>query len=256
MNFLLCLLLSTTLAAFALWKKSMTPGGTLLAWLLCLWISYEGGLPAFLILAVTFLLVIAAGKLAGKRSDPYNVRKKNGARDAWRVLCNVGVAACALIPYALWKDHRFLYVYAAVMAESLADSLASKAGPLTRYATVDICTFRKISPGLSGGVSLLGTLSGLLGACIIAVLCTGFPTATLKIAATVAMTGFAGCLFDSVLGSVVQVKYLCTVCGMLVERDMHCGTAAIPCRGVRFITNDAVNILSNFFTFLLAAAVL
>ena len=176
--------------------------------------------------------------------------------DAWRVLCNVGVAACALIPYALWKDHRFLYVYAAVMAESLADSLASKAGPLTRYATVDICTFRKISPGLSGGVSLLGTLSGLLGACIIAVLCTGFPTATLKIAATVAMTGFAGCLFDSVLGSVVQVKYLCTVCGMLVERDMHCGTAAIPCRGVRFITNDAVNILSNFFTFLLAAAVL
>ena len=233
MNFLLCLLLSTTLAAFALWKKSMTPGGTLLAWLLCLWISYEGGLPAFLILAVTFLLV-----------------------DAWRVLCNVGVAACALIPYALWKDHRFLYVYAAVMAESLADSLASKAGPLTRYATVDICTFRKISPGLSGGVSLLGTLSGLLGACIIAVLCTGFPTATLKIAATVAMTGFAGCLFDSVLGSVVQVKYLCTVCGMLVERDMHCGTAAIPCRGVRFITNDAVNILSNFFTFLLAAAVL
>ena len=76
MNFLLCLLLSTTLAAFALWKKSMTPGGTLLAWLLCLWISYEGGLPAFLILAVTFLLVIAAGKLAGKRSDPYNVRKK------------------------------------------------------------------------------------------------------------------------------------------------------------------------------------
>ena len=43
MNFLLCLLLSTTLAAFALWKKSMTPGGTLLAWLLCLWISYKGG---------------------------------------------------------------------------------------------------------------------------------------------------------------------------------------------------------------------
>ena len=70
MSLPLALLLSTALAGLALWKKALTPAGTLLAWAMCRAICRIGGLPAFLILAVTFLATVAADRLAGKRADP------------------------------------------------------------------------------------------------------------------------------------------------------------------------------------------
>ena len=80
------------------------------------------------------------------------------------------VAAFAAGLYWLTEYRGFMFVYAAVMAESLADSVASKIGPLTDGRTVDICTFRPAQAGISGAVSLAGTLAALMGSMCIGLL--------------------------------------------------------------------------------------
>lgn len=251
MAYLPALLLSSSLAGLALWRRALTLGGTLLAFALCLLITAAGGGTAFAVLAVTLLGTVAADRFAGERKDPFSVRRKSGSRDAVRVLCNVGLAGGAMLLCALTGKDGFLIAYAGVMAESLADSLASKLGPLSKAPPRDFCTFRPIPPGLSGGVSILGTASELLGAAVIAgvfALGTGRTNVLLVITAA----GFLGAMFDSLLGSRAQAKYRCPVCGQITERETHCGEATQLVSGAKWMNNDAVNFLSNLFSLLLA----
>ncbi len=252
MSLPLALLLSSALAGLALWKRALTPVGTLLAWAMCLAICRIGALPAFFILAVTFLATVAADCLAGKRADPSGLRRKSGRRDAVRVLCNVGVGTAMILLFGITAEPRFLLAYAAVMAESLSDSLASKLGPLGKGKTVDICSFREVGVGLSGGISGAGSAAAALGVALIGALCLLFPGADGKTALLVTLLGFLGCLFDSVLGSLIQVKYRCPACGALTERESHCGVPGKVERGWRRVNNDTVNLLSNLFAAALA----
>lgn len=249
MNFFLAVLVSSALAGLAWYKKALTLSGIVTAWFLCIVISFFGGWSAFSILAVTFILVVAADKFAGKKADPNGVRQKSGARDACRVLCNVTFPALAMLLYGISRKELYLFVYSVVIAESLSDSLASKFGPLTNGRTVDICTFRETSPGLSGGISLYGSLTALVGALIIGAMSAVFQLQICRYAIFAALLGFIGCLFDSLLGSAAQVKYICPVCGTVSERSMHCGVKATVCKGLKPINNDAVNLCSNAFVF-------
>ncbi len=246
---------STALAVLALITGALTLRGTALAWVFCIVISFSGGLPAFAVLAAVFLLTAAASKLAGKRADPYNVRRKSGARDIDRVFCNVGIAALAARLYWLTDCRGFMFAYAAVMAESLADSVASKIGPLTNGRTIDICTFKPMQGGISGGVSLAGSLAALIGSICIGLLWLLSSRCGRGEAALVAAVGFIGCMFDSVLGSCAQVRYRCTCCGKVMELDEHCGAACIKEKGIVWMNNDAVNLLSNIFALVMALAV-
>lgn len=245
------LLLSTALAALALWRGALTPGGTALAWALCAAVTALGGGTAFAVFAVTLLLTAAADRFAGGRADPNGVRRKSGSRDVWRVACNVGIASAAMLAFGLTKNDMFRAGFCAVMAESLADSLASKLGPLSRSAPRDICIGRPVPTGLSGGVSGVGTLAELLGAAAVAaVSAAGYRS--LRLFFVTCAAGFLGAMFDSVLGSRVQIRYRCAVCGGVTERETHCGTPTERLRGLAWMTNDAVNLLSNAFSLALA----
>ena len=247
------LLLSTALAVPALLKKALTPGGTLLAWALCLVITFAGGLSAFGVLAAVFTLTVLADRDAGRRADPAGVRRKAGTRDAARVFCNVGTGGAAMALYLTTGRGVFALAYAAVMAEALADSLASKIGPLSKRPPVDILTLRPVQAGLSGGVSILGFAASAAGAAAVGGIWLA-GTGDVQNGLLAAGLGFAGAVFDSFLGSAVQVKYRCRVCGAVTERAEHCGQAAALLKGMRRINNDAVNFLSGAAVF--AAAIL
>lgn len=240
------LLLSSALAAAALWRRALTPGGTALAWALCTVITALGGGTAFAVLAVTLLGTVAADRFAG-------VRRKSGSRDALRVACNVGVAGISLAVFGLTGNAALRVGFCAVMAESLADSLASKLGPLSKAPPRDICTGRPIPTGLSGGVTLLGTGAELLGAALVAGV-SGVGYRSGRLFCIVLAAGFLGAVCDSVLGSCLQVKYRCAVCGAVTEREAHCGAPTAHLRGLRCVSNDAVNLLSNLCSLALALA--
>ncbi len=246
------LLLSTTLTAVAAFKRALTKTGLVLAWTCCLIITYFGGITAFSILAATLFFTVLSDKIAGKRADPKGIRRKSGARDHVRVFCNVGVGTLAMTLCGITGEHSFYLIYAAVMAGSLADSLASKFGPLAKTLPFDICTLRRTEVGISGGVTLLGLGSSLIGGVLIGCIYTLGSSFNFTNGVLIAGCGLVGSVADSVLGSLAQVKYKCPICKMVTERENHCGMPTTAIRGVRWVNNDMVNFLNNVTVFLLA----
>ncbi len=245
---LFSLLAASALAGLAAWRRALTPGGLLLAWALAWVIGLCGGWSGFLALAATFIFTVAAGKISGARRVRVEERlhAKTGPRDAMQIFCNVFVGTAALLLFRITAYRGFLWAYGGAMAASLSDSMASELGVLSRRKPRDILTWKPVQPGLSGGVTALGFGMSALGAALIALVFAlpsdgpGFP-AFLDVTAA----GFFAAVCDSALGSGVQVKYRCAVCGALTEKPVHCGAAGTEERGFRFMTNDAVNFCNN-----------
>jgi uncharacterized membrane protein len=109
-----------------------------------------------------------------------------------------------------------------------------------------------VEKGSSGGMSILGTSSALLASCIIASLSLAFYEITFIDAIIISLAGFLGSVFDSFLGSLIQAKYECSVCGKTVEESIHCGKSAKKTSGISFVDNNVVNFLSTAFSSALA----
>lgn len=251
---ILALVLSSLLAAVAGVQKALTPKALVLAWLCALVITYCGGVSSFAILAATFIVTVLAGKIGkNRRAFEKSIHEKSGARDAKQIICNVGMGTVLLFLGWLLKEPRLKLAYAAVMAASLADSLASELGVLSKADPVDICTLKKTQRGLSGGVTGWGFASSLLGAALIAAI---YVLANREGFLFITICGFAGALADSILGSLLQVKYRCSVCGAVTERTSHCEQTTVRIRGFSAVTNDGVNLMCNVFVGILAVLLL
>jgi uncharacterized protein (TIGR00297 family) len=174
---------------------------------------------------------------------------KGGARDAWQVLANGGIATLCAVGAGFAQtarhpnDARRLWIagFAGAYAAATADTWGTEIGTLGRGAPRSILTGRLIAPGLSGGITAWGTLAELAGAWWIGV-CT---LATLGSAAVfwpVVAGGVIGALADSLLGASVQELRACPTCARTCETDPHvCGTPTTLVRGMRGFSNDLVN---------------
>lgn len=254
-NIWLSLILSTALAGLALWRRAITYPGTALAWCFSVIIAYCAGTAGFCALAATLVFTLVAGKISGKTREKAEkkLHAKHGRRDSIQIFCNVGTSAAMAAIYALTEREAFLCASGAALAASLADSMASELGILSKTPPRDICTLRRVQPGISGGVSALGLAMSALGAVIIAAVCLGHGRG-FAFCALIAVSGFLAALVDSALGSVVQAKYRCPVCGALTEKKIHCGEAGALEKGLRFVDNDMVNFLNNLSGAVLALA--
>ena len=105
---------------------------------------------------------------------------------------------------------------------------------------------------MSGGMSLLGTVAAAFGASLMMLFGYSRLGGSWLLLLIGGISAFAGCIFDSFLGSLVQEKYRCAVCGKLTEKDSHCGKPAAHVRGLRGIDNDTVNFCSSLFAAVLA----
>jgi uncharacterized protein (TIGR00297 family) len=90
------------------------------------------------------------------------------------------------------------------IATATADTLASEVGVVKQPRL--ITTFKKVPPGTDGGISIVGTAAGIIGAGIIGVAAyiLGIfpdPYTTLKISI---IAGTVGCFVDSILGAVLE----------------------------------------------------
>jgi len=144
---------------------------------------------------------------------------------------------CALL--ALFVDHRYAFAFAGAFAAATADTWGTEIGTLVRGAPRSILTMRPVAPGLSGGITLAGTLAELAGA-----LALGATALLVRPDAfvPVACAGIVGALADSLLGASLQSLRWCPNCKRSTEREPHaCGANTRPIRGLAWFGNDAVN---------------
>lgn len=172
-------------------------------------LMYKGaGLTGLMILAAFFISAIWATKWQVAKKSAIGAAEENkGRRTAGQVLANGGVAA--LLGAFAWyfPNHTSVVplMIAGSFAAATADTLSSELGMVYGRRFFNILTFKKDQRGLDGVVSLEGTLIGVVGAILIAIVYSiGFGWSLSF--CWIIIAGFTGNLIDSILGASLERK--------------------------------------------------
>lgn len=152
------------------------------------------------ILVVVFAVTFIATRLGNPRKEQLHVAEPRSGRSASQVMANLGVAG--LIVATAPAGWRLLAL--AVLAEVAADTSSSEMGQGFPGKTVLITTWKPVSVGLDGGISLNGTVAALVAAGIVVLTARLTGLTSTRQAAVVLGSGLLGMLVDSVLGAVFE----------------------------------------------------
>ncbi|WP_426452312.1 DUF92 domain-containing protein [Paenibacillus sp. S-38] len=258
-DLLIGLLGSAVIAGAAYLKRSLSLSGFLAAVLLGTLMYAAGSAAWFGTLIAFFITSSLLSKWKAKRKAAAEEGyAKSGRRDAGQVLANGGLGLLLCLGAVLWPHPAWWAAFIGVMATVTADTWATEIGGLSPTAPRSIVTLRKVAAGTSGGVTPLGIGASAAGGLFIGAAAwalgllsadPAIPAGAVRSAAGLCAMGLAGglagSLADSWLGAVCQAMYRCSVCGRDIEKNRHCGAAAVPVRGFSWMTNDLVNFLSS-----------
>lgn len=242
-------------------SKGLSFSGGVAAVILLLLIAFYSAGSLMPILFVTLMFGIAtvvsvvSKRIRERRCE---VEQTNHARTGRQVLAVGVTAVVGLILYYYTEQVVFCVLYYVCIAEQLADSMSSDIGCLTNGKTVDILTLKPVERGLSGGISLLGTVLGLLSGFAMLSIPFVAKTANMSLLCYIeaSLVAFVGTLIDSAMGSRFQALYSCKACGVKTESEYHCNTKAELIKGYSAIKNVTVNFITSVCTFLLGLLVL
>ncbi len=233
-------IIAAALSYFAVYKKWLTITGAVAASMMAFVFYFTGGYKAFIAPGIFFI----TGSLLSRLHE--NKKEKEG-RNARQVFANGLTGAVFMILYRLTEQNIYLLTAIVSFSISMADTASSEVGIYFKGPTYDILSFKKMAPGLSGGISWAGTLAGLAGAIFLSSIAGYFYQFSIGFTLIIASAGFTGMLTDSLLGSWLQSKYK-SADGNITE-DAYPGALLI--KGLKWCTNDAVNIISNILITLL-----
>ncbi len=232
------------IVALVLERRALTGFGLIMALILDFIVSFVFQNFGFLVLISFFCGALIVDKIKKSRKREDTITLKEGTRDLIQVIANGLIPLVMAVMYSYTRHFGFLVAYVATLAEAFADTVASGFGVFSK-STYDIFKLRKCECGISGGVSLVGTISGIFGAAALSLYLAIFDWRLVLISSA---TAFLGVVFDSFLGSLFQIKFKCGVCGKITERHTHCDTPTKQVGGFAFFDNDVVNLLSGAFT--------
>jgi len=249
-NFIVPIIITPAIIALVLKRRALTPAATLLALALDFTVSIALGNYGFILLLLFLVGGVVIDKIKEKRLRDDGISKKGSCRDHIQVLANGFLPMVSAAAYLITGKNAFLFTYVACLAEALADTAASGFGVFSKN-TYNIIKFKRCDKGLSGGVSLSGSLAALVFSFIIPTMAWIFGMIAPEMIPMLSILAFIGVVFDSVIGSLFQVKYRCIVCNSITEREVHCGVTTEKFSGISFVDNDAVNLFSGLFTAIL-----
>jgi uncharacterized protein (TIGR00297 family) len=238
-------ILLAALVALAAWRaRSLTTGGAIAAAVVGAAVLASGGWRFAAVLFAFFIPSTLLSRIGRKHKRELVDIGKHGARDARQVFANGGIAALCAVLAALTHSAAWSAAFAGAFAAASADTWGTEIGTLAKGTPRSILGFRPVPPGISGGVTLPGTLAEIAGACLV-----GLVAAALGVGAwwSVAAAGIAGAFADSIAGASAQELRFCPRCKRACETDPHiCGERTSLIRGMRWMDNDAVNALATF----------
>ena len=255
------LALSVLIGAVAHRKQALSGSGVIGAILTGTGIFGFGGWTWGLTLIAFFVYGTLLSRFKEKQKESLAAEKfeKGSRRDLGQALANGGAGAILAALYFFSPASQWLFAgFIGAMATVNADTWATELGVLSRQSPRLITNGRKVAPGTSGGITLLGTLATTLGGLAIGLTVwllllgrtwlqpgtgwSGFwwvlPAAT--------MAGLVGSLADSLMGATVQAMYSQAQSGKETEKKFdRQGQPNTFRRGWRFMNNDAVNFSSS-----------
>lgn len=248
-------------AAAARRADSLTVGGQWAAFTLGTLVSAAGwGYAALLIayfVASTLLTRLGAHEKAARTAS---MLPDATARDATQVAANGGTFAALVVAGEAAGQPLLVVAGLGALAAAAADTWATEVGTLWGGRPRAVLGFAPLEPGASGGVTWTGSAAGAGAAALVAAAAAALMhdagLGAAVVAPAVLLAGIGGNLGDSLLGATVQSKRWCDQCRTWTERRVHtCQYRSKHARGVRWITNDTVNLLATVIGAALALGV-
>lgn len=239
---LIGLALATAAAVTARLVGLLTTGGALAAVGIGTAVFTGGGWGLALTLIGAFALTGAATRY--RRREKIQPEHRRG-RSASQVLANGLIPAGLALVAAAFDLSWALAGAVGAIAASAADTLATEVGLLTSTPPRLITTGAIVPRGRSGGITSAGTISGIGGAAVTAMLGWIFlpPPAGPGFLAGAA-GGAVAMAADSVLGATLQARYRCPACSEEGEATQcTCGSERTLAGGISWMTNDVVNLV-------------
>lgn len=201
------LLLSAGFAALVLVLRAATPTAAGLGFLVCFilaqspaaWSRYTGDRQGHWLLAalmMVFVLTFAATRYGRAKKEARGLSESRRGRRASQLVANLGVAG-------LFAAAGRYEGCVAALAEAAADTVSSEIGQATGYPARLVTTGRMVPAGTDGGVTLTGTLAGLIAAALVVMVGSGHHPVW-PVQARTWMAAGAGLYFDSLLGATVE----------------------------------------------------
>jgi len=201
------LLVSTLFAAVVWGLRAATPGGVVMGWMVCFILAgspqmggqfsakpeHRAALPALLAL---FVLTFAATRFGRAKKEARGFAEARRGRSASQIAANLGVAALFA---ATGRYHGCI----AALAEATADTVSSEMGQALGGRTVMITTLRPVERGTDGGISIAGSVAGIVAGGIVVAI-GGVRHALMPNGAAVMIAACVGLFFDSLLGATVE----------------------------------------------------
>ncbi|HEX6334521.1 MAG TPA: DUF92 domain-containing protein [Flavisolibacter sp.] len=220
------ILLLAILAAAAVRTGRLTMTGGVTGWVISALIFAGTGVAGVVMLAVFFIAASVATRWKYRMKLQLGVAEKRmGRRNAWQVIANGGIPG--LSGLVAWffpgLEQICLLMVAGSFAAATADTLSSELGSLYGKKFYNILNLRREARGLDGVISTEGTLVGIFGSMLIAVVYS--VSSGWAMFVSVIIAGTAGNVVDSLLGATAEraglirnngVNFLNTLTGALV----------------------------------------
>lgn len=196
--------LTLAFALVARWIRGVARSGAVAGAVVSFLLYVCVGSGAFLSLVSVFVLAWATTRLGYARKQRLGIAERREGRSASQVLANLGVAAVCAVLFAASRNVRWLVALMAALAEPAADTVSSELGQAAATRARLITNWQVVPAGTDGGVSLMGTLGGVMAAVLVSLVgaFTGvLPWNWVGVSATAATLGM---IADSYLGASLE----------------------------------------------------
>jgi uncharacterized protein (TIGR00297 family) len=151
------------------------------------------------LLLIFLFLILGVGFTRYKHDYKKEIGVYEGTRTIKNVVSN-GIVAFVMAAFGNYAG------FIGSIATATADTMASEVGVATTPRL--ITNFKKVAPGTDGGVSILGTFAGIIGAGLIglAAYILGIYPDLVRTMEIALVAGTFGCFVDSILGAVLEIK--------------------------------------------------
>ena len=250
--FSISLFISIIIFLVVFYFRAIDYTGSLISMFMVFCYSFFGGSSALLFLLFEYFTIFI---ISFYKKVRFKINNKLEKKNYLQILVNGSIGTLFVIFYGIIGDLSLLIISLISISGAFIDSISSDIGVLTKKNTYDIVKFKKIPKGISGGVSFLGTISSMIFAFIISL----FMYLKFKFGFNYFIISFSliflQTIIDSVLGSLLQVKYYCSKCKKIVEKRVCCGLNSIKISGYNCVDNNLVNFISSVIIVFIAMVV-
>ena len=137
-----------------------------------------------------------------------------------------------------YQDDILYYAFLASVAAANSDTWGTEIGKFSKVKPVDIISRKKLSKGESGGITNIGLLGSVMGSLFIGI--SGYLFINdIKYVLLISLSGCFGSLFDSIIGSIWQGRFI-SADGLIISERRKDNYYLYT--GINIITNDIVNL--------------